>query len=107
MNILQYPRRCNSLMQQQTLKTNQRESVAYAPPSTNPVQHVRSNETKQRSNNDFILFQVDIDEVEEAAEEHLVQMVPTFMAFKNGKKIDGIVSAKEEDLTAFIAKHKG
>ncbi|XP_022660754.1 thioredoxin-1-like [Varroa jacobsoni] len=56
---------------------------------------------------DCLFLKVDIDEVEEAAEEHLVQMVPTFMAFKNGKKIDGIVSAKEEDLTAFIAKHKG
>ncbi|ESO94519.1 hypothetical protein LOTGIDRAFT_203919 [Lottia gigantea] len=46
----------------------------------------------------FIALKVDVDAVPELSEEYDVSAMPTFLCFKNGKKVAEIVGASEEKL---------
>ncbi|OQR73836.1 thioredoxin H1 isoform 1 [Tropilaelaps mercedesae] len=55
---------------------------------------------------DCLFIKVDVEEVEKASEENNVSNLPTFMAFKDGKKIDDMVGADVENLRKFVAKNQ-
>jgi len=66
-----------------------------------PKVEVMSNEMT-----DVVFLKVDVDENEEIATEYKVSAMPTFMFFKDGKKIDEFAGANENKLKELIAKHK-
>ncbi|XP_057777085.1 thioredoxin H2-like [Salvia miltiorrhiza] len=53
---------------------------------------------------DFI--KIDVDELDDVAEEYGVQAMPTFILIKKGKQVDKIVGAKKDDLQNKIEKHR-
>lgn len=50
-------------------------------------------------------YKVDIDEVEEAASEHGVQAMPTFILFHDGVEISRFAGANPEKLKEELMKH--
>ncbi|KAH6770691.1 hypothetical protein C2S52_015494 [Perilla frutescens var. hirtella] len=53
---------------------------------------------------DFI--KIDVDELDDVAQEFGVQAMPTFILMKKGKEVDKIVGAKKDDLQKKIEKHR-
>ena len=51
-------------------------------------------------------MQVDVDELEELAQGGPVRAMPTFMAFKNGKKVGELVGANKDSLSKLVADNK-
>lgn len=51
-------------------------------------------------------YKIDVDEVSDVAQELGIRAMPTFMLFKNGKKVEEVVGANEKALRAAIEKHK-
>jgi thioredoxin 1 len=50
-------------------------------------------------------FKVDVDEAVDVAQELGIRAMPTFLLFKNGKKVSEIVGANERALEAAIQMH--
>ncbi|KAL1587394.1 hypothetical protein WHR41_03915 [Cladosporium halotolerans] len=50
-------------------------------------------------------YKVDVDEVPEAAQEHSVRAMPTFLLFKDGGKVGEVVGANPAALEAAIKEH--
>lgn len=48
-----------------------------------------------------------MEEVEQASDEYEVQSLPTFMVFKDGKKVDFIVGGVPDNLQKLVTKHSG
>ncbi|CDP21876.1 unnamed protein product [Coffea canephora] len=55
---------------------------------------------------DVEFVKIDVDELDDVAEEYGVQAMPTFILLKKGKAIDKIVGAKKEELQKKIEKHR-
>ncbi|XP_042052931.1 thioredoxin H-type-like [Salvia splendens] len=53
---------------------------------------------------DFI--KIDVDELDDVAEEYGVQAMPTFILIKKGKQVDKVVGTKKDDLQNKIEKHR-
>lgn len=53
---------------------------------------------------DFI--KIDVDELDDVAQEFGVQAMPTFILMKKGKQVDKVVGAKKDDLQKKIEKHR-
>lgn len=53
-----------------------------------------------------VFLKVDVDEVEEVAQEYQITCMPTFLFFKDGKKIDSFSGANENKIKEFIEKHE-
>ncbi|KAK6788901.1 hypothetical protein RDI58_012700 [Solanum bulbocastanum] len=49
---------------------------------------------------------IDVDELDDVAQEYGVQAMPTFVLIKKGKVVDKIVGADKEGLKMKIEKHK-
>lgn len=54
---------------------------------------------------DVIFYKVDVDENDETAEANGIQAMPTFIFYRNGKKIDQMSGASEEKLREMITKY--
>lgn len=54
---------------------------------------------------DIIFLKVDVDEVQEVAEQCRISAMPTFQVWKDGRKVDELVGASKERLEALVAKH--
>ncbi|KAJ7953067.1 Thioredoxin [Quillaja saponaria] len=50
-------------------------------------------------------LKVDVDELNQVAQDWAVEAMPTFMLLKEGKIVDKVVGAKKEELQQTIAKH--
>ena len=55
---------------------------------------------------DAVFVKVDVDENEEVAAECGISAMPTFQAFKDGKKVDELVGASNEKLEELVTKNK-
>lgn len=53
---------------------------------------------------DFV--KIDVDELEDVAQEFGVQAMPTFLLIKKGKEVDKVVGAKKDDLQKKIEKYR-
>ncbi|XP_047962324.1 thioredoxin H2-like [Salvia hispanica] len=53
---------------------------------------------------DFV--KIDVDELDDVAQEFGVQTMPTFVLMKRGRVVDKVVGAKKEDLRKKIDKHR-
>jgi thioredoxin 1 len=51
-------------------------------------------------------YKVDVDEVPDVAQELGVRAMPTFVIFKDGKKVDEVVGANKPALQAAVAKNQ-
>ncbi|KAG0713366.1 Thioredoxin [Chionoecetes opilio] len=56
--------------------------------------------------NDVVFLKVDVDECEEVAASFAVSCMPTFLFFKDGKKVDSFSGANEEKIRQYIARLK-
>jgi thioredoxin len=63
-------------------------------------------EQMSKDNPDVAFYKVDVDENDETAEANGISAMPTFMFFKDGKKIDSFSGANEARLKEFIDKYK-
>ncbi|XP_034944341.1 thioredoxin-2-like [Chelonus insularis] len=54
---------------------------------------------------DVIFYKVDVDEGETIATEYEIESMPTFIFFKNQKKIDSMIGASIEKLKTLLNKH--
>eukprot|EP00286_Rhodomonas_abbreviata_P016821 CAMPEP_0181319238 /NCGR_PEP_ID=MMETSP1101-20121128/17460_1 /TAXON_ID=46948 /ORGANISM="Rhodomonas abbreviata, Strain Caron Lab Isolate" /LENGTH=131 /DNA_ID=CAMNT_0023426815 /DNA_START=22 /DNA_END=417 /DNA_ORIENTATION=+ len=62
--------------------------------------------TKLSTENEGAIFvKVDVDDNAEISERYGVSAMPTFMAFKDGKKLGELTGAAEDKLTEFVEKH--
>ncbi|CAA2991541.1 thioredoxin H2-like [Olea europaea subsp. europaea] len=50
-------------------------------------------------------FKIDVDELEDVAQEFGVHVLPTFMLIKKGKEVDKLVGANKDELRKKIEKH--
>jgi thioredoxin 1 len=50
-------------------------------------------------------YKIDVDEVNDVAQELGIRAMPTFLLFKKGKKVEEIVGANEKALKAAIQKY--
>jgi thiol-disulfide isomerase/thioredoxin len=67
-----------------------------------------NNTTPNRFSNNYTnarFFKVDVDEVPEAAQEHSIRAMPTFLIFKDGKQVSEVVGANPTALEAAIKEH--
>eukprot|EP00736_Rhodelphis_marinus_P011027 Rmarinus@m.12944 len=55
---------------------------------------------------DAVFLKVDVDDNEETASFYNITCMPTFLFFKDGKKIDDFSGAAVEKLQAMVNKHK-
>ncbi|KAL8518825.1 hypothetical protein ACS0TY_009974 [Phlomoides rotata] len=55
---------------------------------------------------DVEFIKIDVDELDDVAQEFGVQAMPTFILMKRGKEVDKVVGAKKEDLQKKIEKHR-
>ncbi|KAG6396537.1 hypothetical protein SASPL_142688 [Salvia splendens] len=53
---------------------------------------------------DFV--KIDVDELDDVAQEFEVQTMPTFVLMKRGREVDKVVGAKKEDLRKKIDNHR-
>lgn len=49
-------------------------------------------------------YKLDVDDVEDVAQEVGIRAMPTFMVFKNGERVDELIGAEPKKLGAMIAK---
>ena len=63
-------------------------------------------EEMDKTMDDVVFLKVDVDEAEEVAQEYNISAMPTFIFFKNGKKIDDFMGANSDKLKDMIKKHK-
>ena len=72
-----------------------------------PCQRIAPEFAKMAEDNpDCVFVKVDVDENEDVAQEQGVSAMPTFMYFKNGKKVDELVGASIDQLKAKVASNK-
>lgn len=50
-------------------------------------------------------FQLDADQLEDLTEEYNVQALPTFLVFKDGKKVETLTGASAEKLAQLVKAH--
>ncbi|KAK6160063.1 hypothetical protein DH2020_003444 [Rehmannia glutinosa] len=55
---------------------------------------------------DIEFIKIDVDEMNNVAQEFKVHVMPTFILIKRGKEVDKVVGAKKEDLQKKIEKHR-
>lgn len=55
---------------------------------------------------DVEFVKIDVDELDDVAQEYGVQAMPTFVLIKKGKVVDKIVGADKDGLQKKIQKHK-
>ncbi|CAI9768043.1 unnamed protein product [Fraxinus pennsylvanica] len=55
---------------------------------------------------DVEFIKIDVDELEDVAQEFGVLVLPTFMLIKKGKEVDKLVGANKEGLRKKIEKHR-
>jgi len=55
--------------------------------------------------NQVSFYKLDVDEQSKIAEQQEVRAMPTFLFFKDGKKVDEVVGANPKALKAGIEKH--
>ncbi|CAI9775319.1 unnamed protein product [Fraxinus pennsylvanica] len=55
---------------------------------------------------DVEFIKIDIDELEDVAQEFAVHVLPTFLLIKKGKEVDKLVGANKEELRKKIEKHR-
>ncbi|XP_022891588.1 thioredoxin H2-like [Olea europaea var. sylvestris] len=55
---------------------------------------------------DVEFIKIDIDELEDVAQEFEVHVLPTFLLIKKGKEVDKLVGANKEELGKKIEKHR-
>ncbi|THD21643.1 Thiol reductase thioredoxin [Fasciola hepatica] len=55
---------------------------------------------------EVLCCKVNVDEVENAGEEYNITGMPTFIAFRNGQRIDEVVGGHTELVRKMIDKHK-
>lgn len=55
---------------------------------------------------DARFYKIDVDEVNDVAQELGIRAMPTFLLFKNGEKVGEVVGANEKALRAAIEQHK-
>jgi len=55
---------------------------------------------------DVLFVKVDVDELEDLAAKYGVSAMPTFQAFKHGKRVDSLVGASPDGLRALVTKNK-
>ncbi|ELT90043.1 hypothetical protein CAPTEDRAFT_206416 [Capitella teleta] len=55
---------------------------------------------------DVIFVKVDVDENGELAEEYEIQVMPTFLFFKDGEKIDEMAGSNKEKLVELVQTYK-
>ena len=53
----------------------------------------------------YIIFKVDVDEAEEIAGKEGIQAMPTFIFYKNGKRLEDFAGADQDRIRSTIAKH--
>ncbi|PIN15210.1 Thioredoxin [Handroanthus impetiginosus] len=72
-----------------------------------PCQHIQPtiNEFAEKYT-DVEFIKIDVDELEDVAQEFGVQAMPTFILIKKGEKVDKVVGAKKEELQKKIEKHR-
>ncbi|KAF8323901.1 thioredoxin [Clavulina sp. PMI_390] len=63
-------------------------------------------EASERSGQDYGFYKVDVDEQERIAEELRITAMPTFVLFKDGKKINEVVGANPPALMNMITSFK-
>ena len=51
-----------------------------------------------------VFLKVDVDQLEDTAAEQDISAMPTFLFFKNGKKVDELVGASKDALQAAVEK---
>jgi len=51
---------------------------------------------------DCIFIKVDVDEIEELVDEYSVKVMPTFVLFRNGQKVDSIEGNNPDGLRAKV-----
>lgn len=54
---------------------------------------------------DAIFVKLDVDDVEELADEYEIQVTPTFIFFKGGEKIDEMCGPNKEKLREMVEKY--
>ena len=59
-------------------------------------------EEMEKEFSNVMFLKVDVDENDETSEKYEVQAMPTFMFFKNGKKVDSFAGANEAKLRTKI-----
>jgi thioredoxin 1 len=55
---------------------------------------------------DVVFLKVDVDEVEDLAAEYNISCMPTFMFFKDGKKVEEFSGASEEKIKEIVERLK-
>uniref|UniRef100_W6MEU4 Thioredoxin-like-1 protein n=1 Tax=Coenobita clypeatus TaxID=474045 RepID=W6MEU4_9EUCA len=53
-----------------------------------------------------VFLKVDVDDSEDVAQEYKITCMPTFVFFKDGKKVDSFSGANEEKIKEFIEKYE-
>ncbi|KAF9073768.1 thioredoxin [Rhodocollybia butyracea] len=67
-----------------------------------PVFETMSEEAELKEKVEF--YKVDVDEQPDISQEVGIRAMPTFMAFKDGNKIDELVGARPADLQTLVRK---
>jgi thioredoxin 1 len=62
-------------------------------------------EALEKETPNVVFLKVDVDECEDVAMEHKISCMPTFLFFKNGKKIDDFSGANYDKLVEVMKKH--
>ena len=70
----------------------------------NTIQTIRASDKQENSSVYFA--KIDVDELPELSQELGIRAMPTFIAFKNGEKLDTLVGANRGRLEALIVKSK-
>lgn len=55
---------------------------------------------------DVLFLSVDVDELEDLANENNINAMPTFICYKNGARIDELKGADINSIQAMIQRHK-
>eukprot|EP01099_Mayorella_cantabrigiensis_P005750 TRINITY_DN464_c0_g1_i2.p1 TRINITY_DN464_c0_g1~~TRINITY_DN464_c0_g1_i2.p1 ORF type:complete len:107 (-),score=27.12 TRINITY_DN464_c0_g1_i2:124-444(-) len=63
-------------------------------------------ETLSIEHPDVVFLKVDVDQARDVATNEGISAMPTFFAYKGGKKVDEVVGASEPGLRQMISKHK-
>ncbi|KAK4297141.1 hypothetical protein Pmani_030414 [Petrolisthes manimaculis] len=63
-------------------------------------------EAMSKVKTNVVFLKVDVDENEEVAQEYQITCMPTFLFFKNGKKVDSFSGASEDKIKEYIEKYE-